>query len=137
MSWNGEIGLPSESAEEINKQKLHTSTKSSDNMVTERCRGPVVRVTWLWCRKSQEGCEFEAGLGHMTQGSKLTVASSKFATGKSHLPPVKNVVSKKLLPRNSVMKVISWKNKPIFTEITLPVIRQNTIPCGQRHYECL
>ena len=42
--------------------------------------------------------------------------------------PAKNVGSKKLLPRNSVMKVISWKNKPIFTEITLPVIRQNTIP---------
>ena len=30
------------------------------------------------------------------QGSKLTVASSKFATGKSHLPrPAKNVGNKK------------------------------------------
>ena len=60
------------------------------------------------------------------QGSKITVASSKFATRKSHLLPAKNVSSKKLLPRNSVMKVI-----------TLPVIRQNTIPYGQRHYQCL
>ena len=137
MSWNGDIGLPSESAEEINKQKLHIGNKISDNMVTERRCGPVVRVTWLWCRNSPEGFEFAAGLGHMTQGSKLTIASSKFATGKSHLPPVENVVSKKLLPLNSVMKVISWKNKPNFTEITLLAIRQNTIPCGQRHYECL
>ena len=37
------------------------------------------------------------------QGSKLIVASSKFATGKSHLPPAKTVGSKKLLPGNSVM----------------------------------
>ena len=35
---------------------------------------------------------------------KLAVASSKFATRKSHLPPVKNVGSKKLLPGNSVMQ---------------------------------
>ena len=54
-----------------------------------------------------------------SQGSKLTVASSKFVTLKSHLPPVKNVGSKKLLPGNSVLKVISWKNKPIFPEIIL------------------
>ena len=46
------------------------------------------------------------------QSSKLTVASSKFATGKSHLLPAKNVGSKQLLPGNSVMKVISWKKKP-------------------------
>ena len=65
------------------------------------------------------------------------INSSKFATGKSHLLPAKNVGSKKLLPGNSVIKVISWKNKPIFTEITLPIIRQNTIPYGQRHYQCL
>ena len=32
------------------------------------------------------------------QGSKLTIASSKFATKKSHLLPVKKVGSKKLLP---------------------------------------
>ena len=38
---------------------------------------------------------------------KLTVASSKFATRKSDLPPVKNVGSKKLLPGNSVMTAIS------------------------------
>ena len=35
------------------------------------------------------------------------------------------------------MKVISWKNKPIFTEIILLFIRQNTIPYGQRDYQCL
>ena len=34
------------------------------------------------------------------QGSKFTVASSKFATWKSLFPPVKNVGSKKLLPGN-------------------------------------
>ena len=45
--------------------------------------------------------------------------------------------SRKLLSGNSVMKVISWKNKPIFTEIILLLIRQNTIPYGQRHYQCL
>ena len=33
------------------------------------------------------------------------------------------------------MKVISWKNKPIFTEIILVFIRQNTIPYDQRHYQ--
>ena len=58
------------------------------------------------------------------QGSKLTVASSKFATRKSHLLPAKNVGSKRLLPGNSVMKIISWKNKPIFTKLTLPFVRQ-------------
>ena len=31
------------------------------------------------------------------------------------------------------MKVISWRNKPIFTELILISIRQNTIPFGQRH----
>ena len=72
------------------------------------------------------------------QGSKLTVASSKFATLKSHLPHVKNVGSKKLLPRNSITTVISWKNKLTFSEIILLFIRQNTIPYGQRHMEfCL
>ena len=30
------------------------------------------------------------------------------------------------------MKVISWKNKPIFTDIILLFIRQNTIPYGQK-----
>ena len=53
------------------------------------------------------------------------------------LPPVKNVGSEKLLPWNSVLKEISWKNKLIFTEIILLFIRQNTIAYGQRHYECL
>ena len=48
------------------------------------------------------------------QGSKLTVASSKFATKKSHLPPVKHVGSKKLLPWNSVMEVIFW-NRSLFS----------------------
>ena len=66
-------------------------------------------------------------------GSKFTVASSKFATSKSHLPPIKNVGCKKLPPGNSVPKVISWKNKLFFTEIILLFIRQNTIPYGQRH----
>ena len=65
---------------------------------------------------------------------EMKVANSKFATSKSHLPPVKNVGSKKLLPGNSVLKVISWNNKPIFNEIILLFIRQNTIPYGQRHY---
>ena len=41
--------------------------------------------------------------------------------------------SKKLLPGNSVQRVISWKNKPIFTEIILLLIGKNTIPYGQRH----
>ena len=71
------------------------------------------------------------------QSSKLTVASSKFATSKSHLLPVKNVGSKKLLPGNFVLKVISWKHKPIFIEIILVFIRQNTISYGQRYYQCL
>ena len=62
------------------------------------------------------------------QGSKLAVAN---------LPPVKNVGSKNSLPGNSVMKIIFWKKKLIFTEIILLFIRQNTIPCGQRHYQCL
>ena len=74
----------------------------------------------------------------LTEGNKsLTlefyINSSKFATGTSHLPPVKNVGSERLLHGNFVMKVISWKNKPIFTEIILLFIRQNTIPYGQRH----
>ena len=71
------------------------------------------------------------------QGSKLTAASSKFAVGKNHLLLAKNVGSKKLLPKNSVMKVISWKNNPFFTEMTLLFKRQNTIPYGQMHYQCL
>ena len=53
------------------------------------------------------------------------------------LPPVENVGSKKLLPANSFMKFISWKNKLIFTEIILLFIRQNAIPYGLRHYQCL
>ena len=40
-----------------------------------------------------------------------------------------------LLSGNSVMDVISWKNMPIFTEIILLLIKQNTIPYGQRHYQ--
>ena len=35
---------------------------------------------------------------------------------------------KKLLPGNSVLIVISWKNKPILSEIILLFIKQNTIP---------
>ena len=35
--------------------------------------------------------------------------------------------NKKLVPGNSVMKVISSQNKPIFIEIILLFIRQNTI----------
>ena len=35
------------------------------------------------------------------------------------------------------MEVISWKNKPIFTETILLTIGQNTILYGQRHYQCL
>ena len=58
---------------------------------------------------------------------RVPVASSKFAPLKSHLQPVKKLGSKKLLPGNSVKKVISWPNKPIFTEIVLLFIRQNTI----------
>ena len=36
--------------------------------------------------------------------------------------------SKKLLPENSVIKVIPRKNKPVSTEIILLLIRQNIIP---------
>ena len=48
------------------------------------------------------------------QGMKSTVASGKFATIKSHLLPIEKVGSKKLLPGNSVVKVISGNLKPIF-----------------------
>ena len=50
------------------------------------------------------------------QGSKLTVASSKFATWKSYLPPVEKVGSKKLLPGKSIAKLLSGKKKQIFTK---------------------
>ena len=55
---------------------------------------------------------------YCSQGSKLTVASSKLATYKSHLilPPVKHVGSKKLLPGNSVMEVIFRNSKLLLTE---------------------
>ena len=43
--------------------------------------------------------------------------------------------SKKLLPGNSVMKVISWRNKPIFTEIMILRIRQNTFLYAFDHME--
>ena len=43
-----------------------------------------------------------------------------------------NVGSIKLLPGNSVLKVISGKNKPVFTEINL-LLMQNSILYGQRH----
>ena len=43
------------------------------------------------------------------QGSKLTVASGKFAIWKSHLQPIEKVASKKFMPGNSVVKVISGK----------------------------
>ena len=83
----------------------------------------------------QNSEDFKMIQDDLDQGSKLTVASSKFATlKKSHLLPVKNVGSKKLLTGNSVVKVISLKTKPIFTEIILVFISQNTIPYGQRHY---
>ena len=36
----------------------------------------------------------------------------------------------------SVMRVISWKKKPIFSELILLFKRQNTIPYGQKHYQC-
>ena len=45
------------------------------------------------------------------------------------------VGSKELLPTNSLMEVISLKNTPIFTEINLLLIRQNTIPYGQGHLD--
>ena len=35
------------------------------------------------------------------------------------MSPVKNGGCKKLLPGNSVKKVPSWKNKPIFTKLIL------------------
>ena len=38
------------------------------------------------------------------------------------------MVSKKLLPGNSVVEVIFWNSKLIFTEKILMFIRQNTIP---------
>ena len=41
--------------------------------------------------------------------------------------------SRKLLPGNSAMNAVSWKNKQNFTEIFLLLIRPNTIPYGQRH----
>ena len=53
---------------------------------------------------------------------------------KRHDWSVDRRVRKLKLPENSVMEVISWKNMPIFTEIILLLIRQNTIPYGQRHY---
>ena len=37
----------------------------------------------------------------------------------------------KLLPENSVMKLIPFEDKPFFTELILMLIRQNTIPYGQ------
>ena len=43
------------------------------------------------------------------QGSKLTAASGKFATSKSNFLPLEKLGSKKLLPGNSVVKVISGK----------------------------
>ena len=43
------------------------------------------------------------------QGSKLTVASGELATSKSCLLPTEKVGSKKLLPGNSVVEVISGK----------------------------
>ena len=43
------------------------------------------------------------------QGSKLTVASGKFCHLKFHFLPTEKVGSKKLLPGNSVVKVISGK----------------------------
>ena len=45
----------------------------------------------------------------LKQGLKLTVASGKLATWKSHLLPIEKAGSKKLLPGNSVVKVISGK----------------------------
>ena len=45
----------------------------------------------------------------LVQGSKLTIASGKFATRKFHLLPIEKLGSKTLLPRNSVVKVISGK----------------------------
>ena len=38
----------------------------------ERGRSRVVRAALLWCRKSSEGSEFEAGFRHLTTG-KLSV----------------------------------------------------------------
>ena len=75
--------------------------------------------------------------GGQLQGSKLTVANSKICHLKIPFATCNNVGSKKLLPGNFVMKVISWKNKLIFTEIILLFIGQNTISYGQRHYQCL
>ena len=54
------------------------------------------------------------------QGSKLTVAICHL----TYLPPIKNMGSKNLLSGNSVMRVIWWKNKQIFTEKVLLFIRQ-------------
>ena len=54
------------------------------------------------------------------QGSKLTVASSKYATWKAHLPPVVNVGSKKLLPKISAVKL-----KPISLKITSACMTQH------------
>ena len=45
----------------------------------------------------------------LQQGSKLTVASGKFAILKSCLLPVEKAGSKKLLPGISVAKIISGK----------------------------
>ena len=33
------------------------------------------------------------------------------------------------------MKLIPFENKPVFTEIVLLLIKQNTFPYGQRHYQ--
>ena len=76
---------------------------------------------------------------------EINVTSSKFAALKSHLPHVKDVVSKKLLSGNSESILKEFCSESNFLEeqadfhieIILLFIRQNTIPYGQRHYECL
>ena len=62
------------------------------------------------------------GGGHA--GFEINSSKKQICHLKFHLPPVNNVGSKKLLPGNSVLKVISWKNKLIFTAIILLFIRQ-------------
>ena len=39
-----------------------------NTVIIERRRSQVVRVAWLWCRKSLEGRKFKAGLCHPMTG---------------------------------------------------------------------
>ena len=73
-------------------------------------------VIYSWSDRTSTNC-YEPSYWDRAQGSKLTVANLPPENPICHL--LKTWVAKKLLPGNSVMKVLSWKNKPIFTKIIL------------------